>query len=160
MIHIASWRQRGIHKARERLKLLAATGTAEHRNVQANTGWHSQHGQQGNMCRTATRLFRKGTSPEREVKKEKSGATVTPYRNAWDTRGTGHIIRDARGNTRDAGRNTRDAGRNTRDARRNMRCTGCHRNIRGTRQCCGSIGRDTVCSSSHSCRMICMTPTS
>jgi len=56
---------------------LAATGIAKHREAQVSIGWHSQHGQQGNTCCTATRLFRKGTSPEREVKKKKSGATTT-----------------------------------------------------------------------------------
>ena len=63
---------------------MAATGTAEHRKTQVSIGWHSQHRQQGNMCRTATRLFRKGTSPEREAKKEKSGATVTLSFNRLD----------------------------------------------------------------------------
>ena len=58
----------------EGIKLVAAN---RHSRTQEGTGWHSQHGQQGNTCRTATRLFRKGTSPEREVKKEKSGATIT-----------------------------------------------------------------------------------
>jgi len=56
---------------------LAATGIAKHREAQVSIGWHSQHGQQGNTCCTAMRLFRKGTSPEREVKKKKSGATTT-----------------------------------------------------------------------------------
>ena len=49
-----------MYTRQEKLKLLAATGTAEHRNAQVSIGWHSQYGQQGNACYTATRLFREG----------------------------------------------------------------------------------------------------
>jgi len=34
-----------IYMREEKLKLLAATGTAEHRKAQVSTGWHSQRGQ-------------------------------------------------------------------------------------------------------------------
>ena len=65
-----------MYMRQEKLKLLAATGTAKHRNAQVSTGWHSQCGQQGKVCYTATRLFREGTSPRRAEKREKSGATI------------------------------------------------------------------------------------
>jgi len=66
-----------VYMRQEKLKLLAATGTAKHRNAQVSTGRHSQRGQQGKVCYTATRLFREGTSPRRAEKREKSRATVT-----------------------------------------------------------------------------------
>jgi len=61
----------------EKLRLLAATGSAEHRNAEISTGWDSQRGQQEKACRTARRLYREGSSPRKEGRKEMSGATVT-----------------------------------------------------------------------------------
>ena len=36
-----------VYMRQEKLRLLAVTGSAGHRNVETSTGWHSQHGQQG-----------------------------------------------------------------------------------------------------------------
>jgi len=67
-----------VYMRQEKLRLLVATGSAGHRNVQVGTGWHSQHGQQEKACCTAMRLYREGLV--RGGKKEKSGATVTDSR--------------------------------------------------------------------------------
>jgi len=86
-----------VYMRQEKLRLLAVH---RHSRTQESTGWHSQHGHQENMCCTATRLFRKGTSPERGAEKEKSRAIVTllplytenpQFSKTISTRFSGHV---------------------------------------------------------------------
>ena len=58
----------------EKVRLLAATGTAEHRTAQVGT---ANRNSKGNTCHTVIRLFRMGTNPRKEVKRKKSGETIT-----------------------------------------------------------------------------------
>jgi len=57
----------------EKLRLLAATGSAEHRNAEISIGWDSQRGQQEKACCTARRLYREGSSPRKEERKKRVG---------------------------------------------------------------------------------------